>query len=104
MERYNVMIFPLAQQDLKEVVDYINELSPDAALRTYDDIVKNIITLEEMPMRSPLLKIPELRAKGYRVLIVQNYLVFYVVNKMTVEIRRILYGKRRYEEIGRAHV
>ncbi|MBS3897681.1 MAG: type II toxin-antitoxin system RelE/ParE family toxin [Dethiobacter sp.] len=97
MERYNVMIFPSAQQDLKEVVDYINELSPDAALKTYDNIVESIIALEDMPMRSPFLKNPELRAKGYRVLIVQNYLVFYVVNNMTVEIRRILYGKRRYE-------
>ena len=97
MEKYNVIIFPSAQQDLEDIVDYINELSPEAALSTYDDIVDNIITLEEMPMRSPLLKIPELRAKGYRVLIVHNYLVFYVVNNHIVEVRRILYGRRRYE-------
>ena len=95
MENYRIIILPSAQKDLK---DYINELSPDAAPKLYDEIVDSIITLEHMPLRSPLLKIPELRAKGYRVLVVQNYLVFYVVSDK-VEIRRILYGRRRYEDL-----
>jgi addiction module RelE/StbE family toxin len=99
VENYRIIILPSAQKDLKDIVDYINELSPDAALKLYDEIVDSIITLEHMPLRSPLLKIPELRAKGYRVLVVQNYLVFYIVSDKAVEIRRILYGRRRYEDI-----
>ena len=40
-----------------------------------------------------------LAAKGYRYLIVENYLVFYVVAGDTVQIRRILYAKRNYRSI-----
>ena len=97
METYNLLIFPTAKQDLQDIVDYVNELSPDAALKLYDEIVEGIGSLAEMPMRCPLLKSSVLRAKGYRVLVVHNYLVFYVVNGKTVEIRRILYRRRQYD-------
>lgn len=36
-------------------------------------------------------------AKGCRCLVVENYLVFFVVKDDTVQNRRILYGKRNYE-------
>lgn len=97
MENYKLLIFPSAQQDLKDIVDYVNALSADAALKLYDQIVDGIGSLGRMPLRCPLLKSNVLRAKGYRVLVVQNYLVFYVVKGSTVEIRRILHGRRRYE-------
>lgn len=97
VEKYKLLIFPSAQQDLKDIVDYVNDLSPDAALKLYDEIVAGVGSLEHTPLRCPLLKSPVLRAKGYRLLVVQNYLVFYVVNGTTVEIRCIMYGRRRYE-------
>ena len=97
MERYKLLIFPPAKLDLQDIVDYVNELSPDAAHKLYDEIVEGIGSLAQMPMRCPLLKSSVLRAKGYRVLVVHNYLVFYVVNGRTVEIRRILYRRRQYD-------
>lgn len=97
MEKYRLLVFPSAKQDLHDIVDYVNELSPDAALKLYDEIVEGIGSLSQMPMRCALLKSPALRAKGYRVLAVHNHLVFYVVNGNQVEIRRILYGRRKYE-------
>ncbi|GAB6275194.1 MAG: type II toxin-antitoxin system RelE/ParE family toxin [Peptococcaceae bacterium] len=97
MEKYKLLIFPSAQQDLLDIVDYVNKLSPYAALKLYDEIVDSIGSLEQMPLHCPLLKNPVLRAKGYRVLVVQNYLVFYILNGTKVEIRRILYGRRKYE-------
>ncbi|ACV64795.1 addiction module toxin, RelE/StbE family [Desulfofarcimen acetoxidans DSM 771] len=97
MERYKLLIFPQSKQDLQDIVDYINELSPDAAFKLYDEIVEGIGSLAQMPMRCPLLRSSVLRAKGYRVLVVHNYLVFYVVNGKTVEIRRILYRRRQYD-------
>lgn len=97
MEKYRLLIFPSAKQDLQDIVDYVNELSPEAALKLYDEIVEGIGSLTQMPERCPLLKSPVLKAKGYRVLIVHNCLVFYVVNDNKVEIRRILHGRRRYE-------
>ena len=99
MEKYKVKIFPVAQNDLKDMVEYINTLSPQAALEHYDLVVDGIGSLAEMPERCPLCRDAQLRLRGYRTLLVKNYLVFYVVNKDTVEIRRIIYARRQYENL-----
>lgn len=98
MEKYKVIIFPAAKQDLMEIIEYLNTLSSGVAIRQYDEIVEKIGSLSEMPTRCPLLKSNELRNKGYRALVVNNYLVFFIISSgNTVEIRRILYGRRQYE-------
>ena len=96
MESYKVRIFPAAEQDLMDIVDYLNTLSADAALRIYDKITAEIAGLSQMPERCLRPKDLALAAKGYRYLIVENYLVFYVVEGDVVQIRRILYGRRNY--------
>ena len=52
-----------------------------------------------MPERCPRPRDLALVAKGYRYLIVKKYLVFYVVESDTVQIRRILYGRRDYQSM-----
>jgi len=99
MERYKVKIYPPAQQDLQEIVDYLNTLSPSAALRYYDKLTQEIASLSTMPERCPRPRDLALAAKGYRYLIVENYLIFYVVSGGTVQIRRILYGRRDYRAL-----
>lgn len=99
MERYEVKIYPAAQQDLREIVDYLNTLSPSAALRYYDKLTQEIASLSTMPERCPRPRDLALAAKGYRYLIVENYLIFYVVSGGTVQIRRILYGRRDYRAL-----
>lgn len=96
MDKYKVLIFPSAKQDLQDIVDYISE-QPLPDVRLYDEIVESIGSLSQVPLRNPLMKSPVLRAKGYRVLLVHTYLVFYVVAEQTVQIRRIPHGKRQYE-------
>ena len=99
MERYKVKIYPTAQQDLREIADYLNTLSPSAALRYYDKLTQEIASLSTMPERCPKPRNLALAAKGYRYLIVENYLIFYVVSGGTVQIRRILYGRRDYRAL-----
>ena len=99
METYKIKIFPTAKQDLEEVIGYLNTLSPDAAFRDYDRLVEEVASLSKMPERCPRPKDLALAAKGYRYLILENYLVFYVVAGDTVQIRRILYAKRNYRAI-----
>jgi addiction module RelE/StbE family toxin len=99
MERYKVKIYPSAQQDLRDIVDYLNTLSPSAALRYYDKLTEEIASLSTMPERCPRPRDLALAAKGYRYLIVENYLIFYVVSGGTVQIRRILYGRRDYRAL-----
>lgn len=99
METYKVKIFPTAKRDMEDVISYLNTLSPDAALRYYDLLVNEIASLAKMPERCPRPKDLALAAKGYRYLIVKNYLVFYVVAGDTVQIRRILYARRNYQAL-----
>lgn len=99
MEQYNVKIYPAAEQDLLDIIDYLNTLSPTAALRYYDLLTEQIAGLSVMPERCPRPKDLALAAKGYRYLVVENYLVFYVVADDTVQIRRILYGRRNYQSL-----
>ncbi|WP_425341277.1 type II toxin-antitoxin system RelE/ParE family toxin [Brevibacillus borstelensis] len=97
METYKILIFPSAKRDLQEIIDYINQRSSFDDIRLYDEIVAHVASLEELPFRYPLVKNPILRAKGYRLLAVHSYLVFYVIVGDVVHVRRILHGKRQYE-------
>jgi toxin ParE1/3/4 len=97
VEKYKLLIFPAAKRDLQELVDYINEQSSYDDSRLYDDIAEHVASLAELPFRHPLMKNSLLRPKGYRVLLVHSYLVFYVVMGDEVQIRRILHGKRQYK-------
>ena len=97
MEGYKVKIFPTAQEDMRDIADYLNTLSHDAAIRYYDLIIEKVGTLTTMPERCPLAKDTQLRMRGYRTLLVENYIVFYVINGKTVEIRRILFARRQYD-------
>lgn len=45
MEQYEVKIFPTAKQDLLEIIDYLNTLSAEAALRYYDKLTEEIASL-----------------------------------------------------------
>jgi addiction module RelE/StbE family toxin len=97
MEKYEVKIFPAAQNDLRDIVDYLNTLSPDVATEYYDLIIEKVGTLTYLPERCPLMKDTQLRLRGYRALFVKNYIVFFTVIEKTVEIRRILHARRQYE-------
>ncbi|MFZ5634181.1 MAG: type II toxin-antitoxin system RelE/ParE family toxin [Bacillota bacterium] len=54
--------------------------------------------LEDFPLMGAVPKNRRLTRQGYRILIVDNFLVFYVLlDNGTVEIRRIISGKRDYK-------
>ena len=99
METYKVRIYPTAKQDMREIVQYLNTLLQESALANYDLLVEKIAGLAQMPERCPQLNDLALRAKGYRYLLVKNYLVFFVVAGDTVQIRRVLYARRDYRAL-----
>jgi addiction module RelE/StbE family toxin len=96
--RYQINLTEAAEQDLTEIVDYIADENPSTALKVIVRIEKNILKLEDFPLIGVVPRIRRLARKGYRILIVDDYLVFYViVNSEMIEIRRILSGKRDYQ-------
>jgi len=98
---YKLRYLKLAQSDLLDIVDYIsNQLcNPQAATHLVDKLDKAICCLEQFPFSGHLYKNTQKLEDEYRILVVENYLVFYVVCENIVEIRRIIYGKRNYEKL-----
>ena len=99
MEKYEVKIFSTAKQDLLEIIDYLNTLSPETALRYYDKLTEEIGGLSHMPERCPRPRDLALAAKGYRYLIVENYRAFKPTSAQPVQIPRILFGGGNYKNI-----
>lgn len=98
MEQYKIKIYRKAQGDLAEIVAYSNQFYIETAIKYYDLIIFEISKLESNPKRCALVREEVLRRKGYRYLIIVNYIVFFVVKDGTVQIRRILYNKQQYKD------
>jgi toxin ParE1/3/4 len=97
MPKYLINITEAAERDLTDIVDYIADDSPLAALKVADEIEESIAQLEDFPLSGATPKNRRLARQGYRMLVVGSYLVFYaVLEDETVEIRRILSGSREY--------
>ncbi|MGQ9778732.1 MAG: type II toxin-antitoxin system RelE/ParE family toxin [Bacillota bacterium] len=98
MKSYKVLITRPAIEDLRSIADYIaTELKePSTAKKLIGKIKEAIMSLGEMPARHPLVADEDLAAQGIRWLMVDNYMVFYVVSEKnrTVVVIRILYGRR----------
>ena len=96
-KKYKIEYLPSSAKDLTEIVDYIKIDSPQSALNFLDKIDESISRLEQFPFIGVIPKDIRLQSLGYIILIIDNYLVFYVVFDDIVEIRRIISGKRKYE-------
>jgi len=94
--KYNIEYLPIAERDLIDIFDYIRRDNPSTAVNFIDRIDKTISQLESFPKMGSIPKDDRLSRKGYRMLIVGDYLVFYVFLDDIVEIRRILHGSRKY--------
>ena len=98
---YRYEFSPSAVDDLTEIFDYVTlELSsPLAAEKLIDEIQEAVENLCEFPFSRPLVKDRTLSKKGYRLLVVKNFNIFYVIRGEVVVIRRVLHGRRKFESL-----
>ncbi|WP_446897321.1 type II toxin-antitoxin system RelE/ParE family toxin [Clostridium sp. LBM24168] len=88
---YNLRYLPIAQKDLTNIIEYVSNKSIKAALNLIYEFDQSISRLKQFPYSCKVYHIK--LEDEYRLLIVKNYLVFYVVYDHDVEIRRIIYAK-----------
>lgn len=93
---YRIRYLLVANRDLVKIIDYIKADNPVAASELLKKIDESVSRLASMPHSGKIPDDTRLESMGYRILVVSNYLVFYVVTGNTVEIRRVLHGKRNY--------
>ena len=101
--KYKVIIDYTAENDLVGILHYIaNTLhEPNVAKRIYKSIKEQILSLEEIPLRYPLINEEPYRTAGVRKILVEGYTAFYLVNSadMTVHVFRILYSRREWQHL-----
>ena len=95
-KKYKIEYLPIAEEDISNIIHYIMLDNPDAALSMADKFDRSISKLESFPFSGSIPNDIRLQSLNYRMLVVGNYLIFYVVINDTVEIRRILHSKRKY--------
>ena len=83
---YDIRYLRTAERDLIDIFEYIKKDNSAAAFSQ----------LALTPLLGAIPKDERLKRLGYRMLIVDKYLVFYVVKNKAVQIRRIIHGARRY--------
>ena len=95
---YQVKLTNHALAQLKEAVGYISKvlLVPVVARCWSDRIKKEILTLDHMPLRYPLVDEEPWRAEGIHKMTVENFIVYFWVNEdtSTVWVTAVVYGRR----------
>jgi len=93
---YEIRYLSTAERDLIDIFEYIKKDNPAAALSQLERFDTSISQLALNPFFGAIPKDERLKKLGYRMLIVDKCLVFYVLKAKTVQIRRIIHGARRY--------
>lgn len=93
---FEIRYLPTAVRDLEEIFDYIARDKPGAAVSLLEQFDRTISQLTEQPKLGVVPKDDRLKRLGYRMLIIESYLVFYVIKSESVQVRRIIHGARKY--------
>ncbi|MDO5028915.1 MAG: type II toxin-antitoxin system RelE/ParE family toxin [Bacillota bacterium] len=103
MSRFTIIVSAKAKEDILNIYEYIsiNLNSELSALKLLKEIEETIRSLDQMPERFRRYEDDQLSRENIRFCPVKNYLIFYRVNKekKLVEIIRVLYSRRKYEDI-----
>ncbi len=95
--RYEIRYLPAAINDLEEIFTYIANDRPMAARSWLEKLDQSVSNLASQPEVGVIPRDDRLKRLGYRILIIDKYLVFYVLKNKIVQVRRIIHGARRYK-------
>ncbi len=90
---------PVAVDDLMSIFDWIAYDSPANAAAFVNKLDQHIGNLQIHPFLGHIPRDDKLKNAGYRVLVIESYLVFYIVRGKTVEIHRVIHGSRNLYDI-----
>ena len=97
---YTYRLTPSAIQDLRETGDYIADQlhAPESAVKLLNEIEAAIAAACAFPLSLPGINDPLLRRKGYRKIIVKNYIAFVLPDQEheILNVMRVLYFARDY--------
>ncbi len=94
MVKYRVDITDEALADMESLYEYIKFklLAPENAIGQYNRIADAILALESYPERFGLFEYEPEHSMGVHKMIVDNYVVCYVIDSGVVTVTNVLYG------------
>ena len=103
MDKYRIEYAVEALEDIRDIYEYIAFAlgEADTALAQINRIREAAGGLDTFPLRNKILETEPFKSMGTRQVIVDNFIIFYLTNQenKTVNIARILYGKRNIPEV-----
>jgi toxin ParE1/3/4 len=97
--KFTLRYLPVAVDDLISIFDWIAKDSPANAAVFVDKLDQLMGNLETHPFLGRIPRDDKLKSSGYRVLVIESYLVFYIVRGKTVEIHRVVHGSRHLDDV-----
>jgi plasmid stabilization system protein ParE len=73
--------------------------NPSIALEILNEIDDTVSKLANFPELGKQPKNDRLKAFGYRILLIKNYLIFYILTEKFIEIHRVLHSSRDYTNL-----
>jgi toxin ParE1/3/4 len=99
-QKYDIIWAGVAENDLKEIIEYIATDSPANALKTLKKIKQKTSSLYTLPERGRI--VPELQDQGillYRESIVPPWRITYRISEMKVYVLSVLDARQNVEDI-----
>ena len=90
---------PVAVDDLVSIFDWIANGSPPNASVFVENLDHHIGNLKTHPLIGHVPRDEKLKSSGYRILVIESYLVFYMIRGKTVEIHCVVHGSRNLDDI-----
>ena len=101
MKEYRVILETTAVLDMRGILNYITDIikQPGMAARIFPSIEEKAKSLNLMPTRHSVVRDEPYATLGVRMMPVENYIVFYVIDEVKLEIHvlRILFKRREWQ-------
>ena len=94
-----VRLLRLAEDDLTETIKFVAADNPNAALGLLNRFGNKLSLLSASPQMGAAPSEKSLSEIGYRYFVLDNYLVFYIVEEHAVTVHRIIHGARDYKRV-----
>lgn len=99
MEKYRVTFLQSALDDIEDIVLYIAKDSKKNALLMHDKIIEVANRLETFPKLGVQVPDKKMSERGFRMIAVDKYLLFYKIYSEEICILRVLHGARDYPKL-----
>ena len=98
-KKYEVVVTPSTQRDLTEIKSYFTNVLKTSSNSIFEKFLEQVKILKVHPFTYKVHQDPLLKLVGYRIIPIDNYLMFYVIKSNIVQIHRVLYAKRNYLQL-----